>query len=595
MPPVLARRYRPQTFDAVVGQEAIVQTLRRAVSGGRVAQGYIFSGHRGIGKTTVARILAKALNCQAGAAPAAEPCGACDSCREIAAGTSVDVLELDAASNRGIDEVRALRERARYRPARDRFKVFILDEAHQLTGDAFNALLKTLEEPPEWAVFVLATTEPEALPATIRSRCQHFAFRPVRFAQLAQQLQTIAKAEQIAVEPEAVELMAEAGEGSVRDALSLFDQAISYADQGPLQADTVRMLLGRASTGQIAAVLEQVAQDSARGVLVAAAEMLEAGLAPAQLAWQLTQAVRNALVVQTAPELLEGTESARAAAGAAAQAFREEELTRFLQILLRCSGQLRFGQQERLHLELALVSLIHARRLSPVEDVLAALGGAAPAAPARRPGGEKMAAAPPTAPVGAAAGQPAAPAAAPAATPVATVVATAGATVVATAGAAVVATAGAAGAAAGAVRPAAPAAAAAAAGTAQAGVEPAHAVLQQLEAQGKTALLSILDKAVWQFDRHCLQLTFSGEHAALGALANQEAARKATIAACVAACGFSPELTVVSRPEEAAPELDKTPPPPGSPEERAEQHPVLRQLREAVPMHVLKTRHWPPT
>src|SRR3982075_1801497 len=189
---VLARKYRPQNFSEVIGQEHVTRTLQNAIGQGRSAHGYIFSGHRGIGKTTVARILAMALNCRSTGTPVPEPCGICDSCTEIRAGNSVDVIEIDAATNRGIDEIRELREAARYRPARDRFKIYILDEAHQITDAAFNALLKTLEEPPGHVIFMIATTQPEDIPQTIRSRCQHFSFHAVRFDEIIKQLRSIA-------------------------------------------------------------------------------------------------------------------------------------------------------------------------------------------------------------------------------------------------------------------------------------------------------------------------------------------------------------------------------------------------------------------
>src|SRR5437868_9810022 len=181
---VLARKYRPQRFSEVIGQEHVTRTLKNASEHQRIAHGYIFSGHRGIGKTTIARILAMALNCRAAKEPTPEPCGVCESCTEIRASGAVDVIEIDAATNRGIDEIRELREAARYRPARDRFKIYILDEAHQITDAAFNALLKTLEEPPGHVIFMMATTQPEDIPQTIRSRCQHFSFRAVRFEEI---------------------------------------------------------------------------------------------------------------------------------------------------------------------------------------------------------------------------------------------------------------------------------------------------------------------------------------------------------------------------------------------------------------------------
>src|SRR4051794_1317971 len=208
---VLARKYRPQKFSEVIGQDHVTRTLKNGIEQGRTAHGYIFSGHRGIGKTTIARILAMALNCRASDKPATEPCGVCDSCVEIRAGNSVDVIEIDAATNRGIDEIRELREAARYRPARDRFKIWILDEAHQITDAAFNALLKTLEEPPGHVVFMLATTQPEDIPQTIRSRCQHFSFRAVSFDQIIGQLRDLTGREQIQADEDALALIAEAG------------------------------------------------------------------------------------------------------------------------------------------------------------------------------------------------------------------------------------------------------------------------------------------------------------------------------------------------------------------------------------------------
>ena len=207
---VLARKYRPQKFSDVIGQDHVTRTLKNAIEQQRIAHGYIFSGHRGIGKTTIARILAMALNCRSKDHPVPEPCGVCDSCIEIRQGNAVDVMEIDAATNRGIDEVRELREAARYRPARDRFKIWILDEAHQITDAAFNALLKTLEEPPGHVIFMMATTEPEDIPQTIRSRCQHFSFHAVRFDEIVKQLHMIATAEGIEADDNALAMLAEA-------------------------------------------------------------------------------------------------------------------------------------------------------------------------------------------------------------------------------------------------------------------------------------------------------------------------------------------------------------------------------------------------
>src|SRR3954453_2060236 len=240
---VLAHKYRPQKFSDVIGQDHVTRTLKNAIEQQRIAHGYIFSGHRGIGKTTIARILAMALNCRSADHPVPEPCGVCDSCIEIRQGNSVDVIEIDAATNRGIDEIRELREAARYRPARDRFKIWILDEAHQITDAAFNALLKTLEEPPAHVIFMMATTQPEDIPQTIRSRCQHFSFHAVRFAEIIKQLRMIADAEKIEADDNGLALLAEGGDGAMRHALSIMDQAIATTTKRLTAAD-VRGLVG---------------------------------------------------------------------------------------------------------------------------------------------------------------------------------------------------------------------------------------------------------------------------------------------------------------------------------------------------------------
>src|ERR1700719_4858769 len=238
---VIARKYRPQSFAELIGQEHVRTTLENAISQQRIAHGYILSGQRGTGKTTVARILARCLNCIQG--PTITPCGVCASCLEIAGGSGMDVIEIDAASNRGINEMRELRENVRFRPARDRYKVFIVDEAHQITSEAFNALLKTLEEPPEWAVFILCTTEVHKIPTTIASRCQQFSFRSVDFAEVVERMEWICKQEGIQADAEALSVLAQAGEGSVRDSLSALDQAIACCGTTLNGAD-VRSLLG---------------------------------------------------------------------------------------------------------------------------------------------------------------------------------------------------------------------------------------------------------------------------------------------------------------------------------------------------------------
>ncbi len=307
---VLARKYRPQRFGDVVGQEHVTRTLLNALEQGRIAHGYIFSGHRGIGKTTIARILAMALNCRTsiGSAerPTPEPCGFCDSCTEIRAGNAVDVIEIDAATNRGIDEIRELRDAARYRPARDKYKIYILDEAHQITDAAFNALLKTLEEPPDHVVFMMATTQPEDFPQTIRSRCQHFSFHAVKFDDILGQLRSIAGQEDIVADDAALALLAEAGDGSMRDALSIMDQAIASAPmvdgKAKLDAEQIRELMGAVPNTVFERLLEAISENQTAAVIEEINTLLNAGNSPGALTRQFVRYLRNVLMVRIAGE-----------------------------------------------------------------------------------------------------------------------------------------------------------------------------------------------------------------------------------------------------------------------------------------------------
>jgi len=369
---VLARKYRPQKFAEVIGQEHVTLTLRNALEQGRIAHGYIFSGHRGIGKTTIARILAMALNCQSQDHPVPEPCGVCDSCREIRAGNSVDVLEIDAATNRGIDEIRELRDAARYRPARDRYKIWILDEAHQITDAAFNALLKTLEEPPGHVVFMMATTQPEDIPQTIRSRCQHFSFHAVRFDEIVQQLRDIARQEGITADDSALSMLAEVGDGSMRDALSIMDQAIACCGT-TLNAETVRGLVGSVSSDVLEDVMQAVAGNSSQDVLRMVDRILVEGQSAQHFARQMVRFLRNVLVAKVAGSdspVLQISVDERARVARVAEAFSEEDLARFLQIMLRTHNELSYKQEQRFHLELGLLKLVHAQRLLPLEELL---------------------------------------------------------------------------------------------------------------------------------------------------------------------------------------------------------------------------------
>jgi DNA polymerase-3 subunit gamma/tau len=371
---VLARKYRPQKFSDVIGQEHVTRTLQNAIAQERIAHGYIFSGHRGIGKTTVARILAMSLNCRSSSdnKPVAEPCGVCDSCTEIRAGNAVDVIEIDAATNRGIDEIRELREGARYRPARDRFKIYILDEAHQITDAAFNALLKTLEEPPSHVIFMMATTQPEDIPQTIRSRCQHFSFRAVKFEDIMGQLRDIVTQEKIPADDDALALLAEAGDGSLRDALSILDQAIASTSDH-LTLDSVRSLIGAAPAAALETVMQSVAESSSEKILVLVDELIGEGHSPTHFARQLVRFLRNVTVAKIAGKdsgLLQVSSDERARVSRIAELFSEEELARHLQIMLRTHGELGYRHEQRFHLELGLLKMAHAQRLLPLEQLL---------------------------------------------------------------------------------------------------------------------------------------------------------------------------------------------------------------------------------
>jgi len=390
---VLARKYRPQKFSDVIGQEHVTRTLQNAIEQSRTAHGYIFSGHRGIGKTTVARILAMALNCRSSEKPVSEPCGICESCTEIRAGNSVDVIEIDAATNRGIDEIRELREGARYRPARDRFKVYILDEAHQITDAAFNALLKTLEEPPDHIVFMLATTQPEDIPQTIRSRCQHFSFRAVKFDDIVGQLRDLTNRENIEADDDALALLAEAGDGSMRDALSILDQAIA-SSSGKLTVDSVRNLVGAAPSHILEEVMQAVSSGASEDILRRVDHLISEGHSPTHFARQMVRFLRNATVAKIAGKgsgLLQISGEERERVARVAESFSEEDLTRHLQIMLRTHGELSYKQEQRFYLELGLLKMAHAQRLLPLEQLLSE--AAASPATSRQPAAIKNTAA----------------------------------------------------------------------------------------------------------------------------------------------------------------------------------------------------------
>jgi DNA polymerase III subunit gamma/tau len=372
---VLARRWRPLTFDAVVGQAPIVRTLQNALAQGRIAHAYLFAGPRGVGKTTTARLLAMGLSCEGARPGGPVPCAACEPCREVAAGRALDVLEIDGASNRGIDEVRALRDNARYAPARGRRKVYIIDEVHMLTEPAFNALLKTLEEPPAHVVFVLATTEARRLPPTILSRCQRFDFRPIAGAEIGEALRRILAEEQVpaeAVEPDALRLLARAADGSLRDALSLLDTALAYGE-GRVSARTVADLLGSGGAEAAWALAEALVRRAAPDALQRIAAAAAGGLDLALLCQETMEVLRQALlltVTGTPGSDATQDETTRLAALGPTAGAGEADLLLLLRGLLDAETEMRKSPHPRVDLEIAAVRCCHRPRPAAIETVL---------------------------------------------------------------------------------------------------------------------------------------------------------------------------------------------------------------------------------
>ncbi len=375
---VIARKWRPQTFEEVTGQEPITRTLRGAIENERLHHAYLFSGARGVGKTTTARLLAKALNCHKADVPTPMPCKAtdpdqCPSCQEIAEGRSIDVLEIDAASNTGVDNVReTIINTVNIRPARDRYKVFIIDEVHMLSGAAFNALLKTLEEPPPRVVFIMATTESHKVPDTILSRCQQFEFRTIATQKIMECLRLIADAEKIKIDDAALREIARAGEGSMRDAQSAFDQVISFSD-GDITTADVETALGIAGAELRARVMRAVAESTPKEALAAVDDLVMRGHDLRNFCRDLLSHIRDLLVVKAAgdtAELIDASEAERKELARAAAEFSESDLVRFFHSLTETEKALREGAHPRYQLEIGLVKLIEMRRLSPISRIL---------------------------------------------------------------------------------------------------------------------------------------------------------------------------------------------------------------------------------
>jgi DNA polymerase-3 subunit gamma/tau len=400
---VLALKWRPQVFEDLVGQEAVARTLKNAIQQGRIAHAFLFSGVRGVGKTTSARILAKALNCASG--PTVRPCGACPACQEIAASGSLDVMEIDAASNNSVEQWREIIEGARYAPSRDRFKIYIIDEVHMLSGAAFNALLKTLEEPPPRVKFIFATTEYHKIPDTILSRCQQFELRTLTRHEITRQLARIAEAEAIDISSQALGQIAGAAEGSLRDALSALDQVVAALGTRVTDPE-VSEVLGLIDRRLLAAAARAVVEQRSGEIFAIVDQLVRGGRDLQRFTRGLMQYFRDVLVSRVAPQATELIELAGDSEEInelkqLASRLSEEDLLRFFDLLAQAEGALRWAPEPRFHLEVALVKLAHLQHLVPFEELLARLesgggpGAAEPSSEPRPSGGGTSGSAPP--------------------------------------------------------------------------------------------------------------------------------------------------------------------------------------------------------
>jgi DNA polymerase III subunit gamma/tau len=366
---VFARKYRPQTFDDIVGQTHVTRTLKNAVEQNRLAHAYLFVGPRGTGKTSTARILAKALNCTHG--PTVTPCGKCDNCREIAGGNSLDVIELDAASNRGIDDVRELRDNVRYAPAKGRFKIYIIDEVHMLTKEAANALLKTLEEPPKHVIFCLATTEPEKLPITILSRCQRFDLHRIATNLIAQQLQSIATKENLTLAAAAAHAIARGAEGGMRDAESMLDQLVAFCGEKIEEADVLNVF-GFTSQQMVADFVGRILRGETADALALLHEQCEAGKDMMKLMSDTIAYLRDLLVFKVKPDALsdEASTETRAVFAEQAPLLETDRVLELIDQFAAAEGRMKWAPNKKLHFEVAVIRAIQTLDQTTLDEVI---------------------------------------------------------------------------------------------------------------------------------------------------------------------------------------------------------------------------------
>jgi DNA polymerase-3 subunit gamma/tau len=371
---VLARKWRPQGFNDLTGQESVARILRNALTGNKVAHAYIFSGPRGVGKTTTARILAKALNCEKGPTP--DPCGKCPSCLGVADGSSIDVTEIDGASNTGVDNIRDLREKVRYAPSAGRYKVYIIDEAHMLSTSAFNALLKTLEEPPPHVIFVLATTEPKKIPPTVLSRCQHLPFSRISALEIKERLKSIAGREGIKIAPSPLDMIARAADGSMRDALTLLDQIASFSDD--ITASDVRDLLGVTEVETLAKLSAAVIEGNSKEIITLIAALTYAGTDLKIFTRDLLQFTRNLLISKITTDtegILDLSEQESSAIAGIRDTSSEEHFALMLSELIKAEPGIRSAIYPRIALEMTLLKLGMLSRFKSIDEALRLLQG----------------------------------------------------------------------------------------------------------------------------------------------------------------------------------------------------------------------------